>query len=263
MSGNSRMNKSTQSQSTQQRFRQRAQSNESDKNQKSPRDEKDRRFQPNRLVKILTDSKYEPMLWRGPFRYSNMVRLRTIADGSCFFHAIALAYFKPYILQKYPNGSYFDRKEFIMKLRHDLAKTLSSRVNPSDPSSPIYYDVISRGKLRNFSKAVTRYSLENMTKELNSNRPVDNAYQELVSDLLNKDIYILDMIKQDVYVTGSDDDILIKGRNSIVLLYIDDKSETGHFELVGLNEDGILKTVFSPNHRFIRAIQNRLENIRR
>ena len=66
-------------------------------------------------------------------------------------------------------------------------------------------------------------------KELDSDRPVDNAYNEFISDQLNKDIYILDAVTQDVYMTGSDDNVLYKDRPSIVLMYL-----PGHYELVGL-----------------------------
>jgi len=208
------------------------------------------------MVRYLTNSEYENLDWQDPFGYPNLVRIRTPTDGSCFFHTIAKSYFKPYITGKL-NGESFNRKEFIRKLRKDLSIKLGTRINPSSPDSPIYYEVLSRGKLPEFSKSVPVYSLANMQKELDSDNPVDNVYNEFISDQLNKDIYILDMIKRDVYITGYDDEILYKQRPSIVILYL-----PGHYELVGLDEDGVIKTLFDTNHDLIRFIRARKEALR-
>ncbi len=209
-----------------------------------------------RLVRYLTNSEYENLDWRDPFGYEGLVRIRVPTDGSCFFHAIAKSYFKPYITGKL-NGKPFNRKEFIKKLRKDLSIKLKTRINPSDPQSPIHYQVLSRGKLPEFSKSVPAYTLENMQKELDSDHSVDNVYNEFISDQLDKDIYILDMIKRDVYITGYDDEILYKGRTSIVILYL-----PGHYELVGLDNDGTVQTLFDPDHDLIRTIRGRMEAVR-
>lgn len=209
-----------------------------------------------RNITYLVNNEYENLNWTGPFNYPNMVRIRTPTDGSCFFHAIAKSYFEPYILGKLNNAP-FDRREFIKKLRKDLSLKLKSRVDPTNPNNQlIYYDTLSRGDLAEFAKSVPVYSLENMVKELDSDHAVDNVYNEFISDQLNKDIYILDMVKKDVYITGQDNDILYKDRKSIVILYL-----PGHYELVGLDENGIVKTLFDPNHPFIRYIQDRMESI--
>jgi len=217
---------------------------------------KKRRIDPDqKMPRYLLNNEYENLVWDGPFSYPNMVRIRTPTDGSCFFHAIAKAYFEPYINGKL-NNKPLNRKEFIQKLRKDLSKKLKSKVNPTDPQSPIYYNILSRGKLGEFSKSVPNYSLENMVKELDSNRPVDNVYNEFISDQLDKDIYILDMLKKDVYITGYDDEILYKNRPSIVILYL-----PGHYELMGLDETGVVKTLFDPDHNFIKAIRERMVKV--
>jgi len=207
------------------------------------------------LLKYLTNSEYENLDWKEPFGYEGLVRVRTPADGSCFFHAIAKSYFKPYILGKI-NNKPFDRNEFIKKLRKSLAVKLGSRIKPSDPRSPTHYEVLSRGQLPEFAKSVPAYSLENMQRELNSTRAVDNVYNEFISDQLNKDIYILDAVKRDVYITGFDDEILYKNRPSIVILYI-----PGHYELVGLEENGSIKVLFEPDHDLIKTIRARMAEL--
>ena len=45
--------------------------------------------------RYLVDHEYENLVWNGPFSYPNMVRIRVSLDGSCYFHAIAKAYFDP------------------------------------------------------------------------------------------------------------------------------------------------------------------------
>ena len=201
----------------------------------------------------LTNSEYEKINWKGPLRYNGMVRIRVPGDGSCFFHAIAKAYFRPYILGKI-NNSGFNRKKFIRDLRKDLAKKLGQPVDPTDTSSLTHYDLLSRGQLRQMSKEISRYSLKNMVNELGNDRPVDNLFNEFISNELNKDIYILDGIKQDVYMVGDDSEILYKDRPSIVLLYL-----PGHYELIGVKEGGRVKTLFGADHDLIRLIQDRIK----
>lgn len=208
------------------------------------------------MTTILTNSEYENLPMDGPFKYNNLVRLRTIADGSCFFHALAKSYFKPYITGLL-DGKPFIRREFIQNLRKDLSVTLGSKINPSDNSSPLYYDELSRGELKDFSKSVPEYSLKNMQKELDSKRSVDNVYNEFISNQLDKDIYIIDAVKKDIYITGDDNDILYKNRPSVVILYL-----PGHYELVGLiKRNGDIKTLFNPDHDFIQAIRERINII--
>ena len=202
-------------------------------------------------------------LWNSPankdnkFYYPNLVRIRTITDGSCFFHAVSKAFFEPYITGTL-NGLSLDRKEFVKKLRTDLSKKLGQKINPENPNSPRYYDILSRGELEEMSKDVPAFRLENLQNLLDSNRPVDNVFNEFVSNQLDKDIYILDGNKKDVYITGRDEDILYKDRPSIVILYI-----PGHYELIGVkddndNDDGVITTLFSPDHSLIKAIKNRI-----
>jgi hypothetical protein len=207
-------------------------------------------------LSILMDREYEPLNWTEGFTYPNMVRIRTSADGSCFFHAIAKAYYIPYRTGML-NGVAINRHQLVKTLRRDLAMKLGQPANPLEPNGPTNYDLLSRGQLREFSKAVPRYSLDNMKKELNSPSAIDNVYNEFISNQLGKDIYLLDGENRDVLVTGNDDDILYKDRDSIVILYI-----PGHYELVGLLQGDRIETHFLPSHPFIQAIRNRMAELR-
>ena len=207
---------------------------------------------------MLADNEVQPLNWtRGGFNYPNLVRIGTIGDGSCFFHAIVKAFYTPYKLGVL-NGVPIDKRAFIKNLRKDCAVKLVQKVNPSNKLSPRYYDVLSRGRLNDFAKSVPAFTLENMQKVLNSNLPIDNSFNEFISNLLNKDIYLLDFSTKDVYITGKDDDILYKGRDSIIILVM-----PGHYELIGLITNNGIQTLFPADSALIRAInQQRLRKMR-
>ncbi len=179
----------------------------------------------------------------------NAVSLKTSADGSCLFHAIVQAYYKPYIEGK------IDRYQFIQQFRSDLAEQLPDR-----------YDTLGAGFFKTLN--YPQYSLENMMIELKSGRAVEIEYIQLIADLINKDIYI---ISKKVNHDGGeplmyeDNDILYRDRPSIVLLYIEnDPKKTGHYETMGiLNEDESVSTLFSPDHDFILRIRERMDRLKK
>ena len=201
-------------------------------------------------MRPLIKNEYEKLEWEGIFKDFNLIRIRTDMDGSCFFHALAKAYFKPYILGKIDNEP-FDRKEFIKNLRKDLSKKLGMK-----KGNKTYYELLSKGELAKTSKEMPQYSLENMQKELDSYSPVSNIYNEFISNQLNLDIYILNSETKDVYMTGTDEILLYKNRRSVVILYL-----PGHYELIGvMYKDGV-ETVFSPNSKFIGKIRKRMKEL--
>lgn len=196
-------------------------------------------------VKIpILNRTYDNLQWDRNFKYDQMVRLYTIGDGSCFFHAVVKAYFIPYKLG-YLNEQPLDRGVFIRNLRRDLARTLRE--------DPEVYKNLSRGQLENMSKTLDQFKLDEMIKVLDSDMPVDNLFNEFVSNVIDKDIYLLDLEKEDVYITGDDTDILHKGRDSIVILTM-----PGHYELVGVERNGVIQTLFSHKDDFIVYIRERL-----
>lgn len=207
------------------------------------------------MIKPLITEEFERMKWDGFLKDFNLIRIRTFLDGNCMFHALAKAYFKPYIVGK-KDGEPFDRREFIQNLRKDLAKTLGSKVNDDKNKDKTYYQILANGELENIAKDMPEYSLKNMQKELSSSTPVSNYFNEFISDQLNIDIYILDSKTKDIYMTGTDLKLLYKKRRSIVILYM-----PGHYELVGLmNEENYIETYFPPTHPFILKLQERMKN---
>lgn len=203
---------------------------------------------------ILWNNEYQELFWNDtPFSYPDLVRIRTIGDGSCFFHALIKAFFVPYKIGKL-NGGIFSREKFITQLRKNLSVLLGQRINSKDPNSPRHYDLLSRGKLGEISRELQQYSLENMQKELDSKSPIDNIYNEFISNILNKDIYLLDLVSRDVYVTGNDSDILYKNRDSIIILTM-----PGHYELIGLKTPKGIQTLFPYDSPLIKSIRKRID----
>ena len=245
------------------------------------------------VLHYVTDGGYEPLIWQSPspFIFPNfstekgnntvMVRLGTIMDGNCFFHAIANAIYPSYQTGYRDTGNgqkMAISKEWIVRsMREQLAYRLSEPIhsrsidfltNLSQRTTSIagektVYDTLWRGTLREFSKGVPEYTLTNMQRTLRGSKAVDNVYNEFISNEIDKDIYLLNGETHDVYFTGDDDDILYKNRPSIVILVL-----PGHYELVGLlfrNNNSAydeIETLFDPQSSFIQAIRSRMQQIR-
>lgn len=189
--------------------------------------------------------------WSGisNFSYDGMVRKKEIGDGSCFFHSFADSFYRPYKLGE------VDKRKFVKSIRHQLSELLGSK----NERGIVWYYTLSRGKLLDYSKQMPDFTLENMQALLDSSNSIDNRFNEFISNVFNKDIYIIDGTTRDVYITGDDDEILYKGRESVVLLYYN----RNHYDLVGILDDDRLITLFKPNHPFILQIRARMSVLRK
>ena len=203
----------------------------------------------DRHPKVINDE-WLPLIWNKSFSFPGMSKKRTLGGGSCFFHAIADA-----CSISYREGKIGDvpisKNDFVRKLRFELADKLEQMVSPTEPLSLRYYDIISRGELANMSSAIPNYKLENMQTELRSGVAVDNMYNEFISLILNKNIFLLNAETQDVYITGNDMVLLYENRESIVILI-----NSGHYELVGIVQNNSYTTLFPYNSLFITYILN-------
>ena len=201
-----------------------------------------------------------PLNWGKGFEKFRMTRICTIADGNCFFHALLNAFFENYRIERL-DQIVMSKSEIVSNLRHNLAVRLSEPSNSKDNKSFCHYDLLSRGNFRVFSEAVPDYSLSEMKRRLDSSASIGNEFNEFLSNQLNKDIYLLELKREDVYITGNDKDLLYKNRDSIVILYME-----GHYELIGLLPEGSngigeqpIDTLFKPSHPFIRFLNERMD----
>ncbi|HLX54829.1 MAG TPA: hypothetical protein VKR58_12850, partial [Aquella sp.] len=144
-------------------------------------------------------------------------------------------------------------KEVASTMRKELSLLLGSK----NQQGILWYDTLSRGKLSEYSKGMPAFTLVNLQKLLNSNEYVDNRFNEFVSNVFNKDIYIINYSTQDLYITGKDDDILYKNRDSIVLIWY----RENHYDLLGIIENNKLRTLFDTNHPFITLLKDRKRNL--
>jgi hypothetical protein len=179
----------------------------------------------------------------------NLVVIQTIGDGNCYFHSVLRAFNTSYIKA----GAHFDRINLARTFRNALA----DRLIETDPlTGSDYYSGLNNGRLEDISQGVKEYTKDALRKELLSSQPVDNIYQELISNSVNKDIYIIDGETMDMYNTGSAFSLYYKGRNSIIIIYT-----PGHFETVGIRRsDGTIDTIFTPEHPLIQSCRERLIN---
>ena len=132
-----------------------------------------------------------------------------------------------------------------------------SRVNLANFSENVMKNksAISASSSNSSSSSSTNliYSLDDMVTELKSGNDVGYIYNEFVSNEFEKDIYFLDYNSNDVYVVGDDFDLYYLRRPSILLLSI-----PGNFELVGIQKNEGIQTLFNPNDPFIEAIKLRM-----
>lgn len=166
-------------------------------------------------------------------------KIKTIGDGSCYFHAVLMA-----ISMKYRRKDYFERVLLARDLRNALADVLDEE----------YYN-LSGGKLEEFSREYKQSSLDYMKRELRSRIPVDNKYHELVSNELSLDIYIIEKKYDRVYNFGKDN-LYYKERDSVILYYDEDGC---HFELLSVCNNNGLQTVFEANSPVIKNIKVHLK----
>jgi hypothetical protein len=187
---------------------------------------------------------FEVLDWdTSPIYLEGLVRKKEIDDGNCFFHAFIDAFYKPYQM-----GT-IDRKAYIRSLRQELSVLLSKK----NANGVMWYQSLSRGKLAEFAMNVPSFTLEAMQAILNSSEYVDNRFNEFVSNVFNKDLYIIDGNTKDLYMTGKDNDILYKARQSIVLIW----TNGNHFDLIGILENNKLRTLFDSDHPFILLLRDR------
>ena len=175
----------------------------------------------------------------------DFVILSTIGDGSCFLHSVLLAFNKKYI-----ESDNKERKKIVYKLRKDLSKVLEEKENDKS-----YYENLSRGEIEELSLALPDLKIDKMKKYLNSHNWINIFYLELISNQLNIDILIYNQRSKKFYTTG-DEEIYHRGRNTIILNYI----ENFHFETIGINL-GETKTLFTFDCKIIQDIKKKYYSV--
>jgi len=198
---------------------------------------------------------YAEINWKNGFENWPLVRFSTPMDGNCLFHAICNSFFSSYHDEKL-NDQTVTRDKIVAAMRKELSETLSKPIS-DESNSPRHYDILNGGNTSAFSEAVPEFKLKYMQKQLDSNTSIGYGYMEFIGNVLNKDIYILEAIRHDIYITDELPYTIRGNRSSIVLYYMN-----GHYELVGIhNQNNTFDTHFSPEHTFIRFLYDRVKSI--
>jgi len=200
---------------------------------------------------------YQKIMWKQGFENWDLIRIDTIGDGNCLFHAIANGFFVPYHTG-IVDGNKMTRREIIKQMRKEFSEKLSSPVS-SELNSKTHYEIINSGKTSEFPVCPDLpeddFSLSNMKKQLDSDKYIGYGYIEYISNMLDKNIYILNDSNNDLYPFEKTEllNIYKKNRPSIVIYY-----KLNHYELVGIMNNGIIDTYFDSDHTFIKFLYNRV-----
>lgn len=207
------------------------------------------------------------------FGFPKLCVVDTVGDGSCFFHAIVSSFYPLY----YFTESLQSKSRVIQQFRSELAQILASPAprhivdaclktqhqlssldgQSNEPEKRLrYYDILSRGSLKQLSESVPEFSLKHMQAALRSNQAVDLSFLEFISLFLNKNIFLLSREHQDVYCTGDRELLEHPDRQCIVVM-----AGGNHYELAGLHDksQGVVKTIFRYDDQLIQSIRERLD----
>ena len=170
----------------------------------------------------------------------HFVTIDTIGDGSCLLHSVLYSF-----NNKYRKFGFNERIKFSDEMRKNLADVLEEQENDKT-----YYQNLSRGEIEELSKVLKEMDVDFMKRHLCSRKWLNIFYLELISNQLDIDIIIVNEKNRKIYKTG-DSELLIKGRNTVLINYI----EEAHFETIGIVTQEGIKTFFSPDSKVIRDIK--------
>lgn len=186
---------------------------------------------------------YEPIKFerKNGFEAFKLKRFHVPPDGHCLFHSLLFAFYVPY-KEESLHGKSLSKLQIVINLRHELADRLDT-----------VYESLSGGNICKFAEAVPEFKMDVMINELRSNHYIGYGYIEYISNLINKDIYIINGNTCDIYIS---DELpyLIKGRTSIVLYYKD-----VHYEPIGLWQEGKYYCHFKACHPFIKFLRAKID----
>ena len=186
--------------------------------------------------------------------YSNLVRIATMGDGNCFIHAVLKSYSKTY--QNNRTASF--RANLAREIRRDLGLKLAKE-NPLYPGFS-YWETAGKGafprlllnELTNpalIKEIGVDFSLYGLQRLFNSDVMLGDEVYSFVSEVLGLDIYILRATKDNLYPHIHTHNPA-KPRNGIVII-----GNKYHYEVLAINKDSGLQTIFTPNDPFIQILQ--------
>jgi len=209
-------------------------------------------------IKALNDDTYAPLKCK--WSKEKIVRISTIGDGTCLFHALLKSFY-----DRYQNDiNKYNRMHIAATVRRDLGLLLSYE-NPKYKGYS-YWFTISNGSFPRMLMLQLKdpnlinllnvdYSLQGLQYLFNSSYTLGDEVYSYIGEILKINIFIL-LANEDnlepIYTNFS-----FSSTNKCVVII----GNTCHYEVLALNNDNGLQTVFSPNHPFIKEITTIFPNI--
>jgi SAM-dependent methyltransferase len=164
--------------------------------------------------------------------FGDIVRIGTIRDGSCFFHAILYA-----LSSEYRNANSVMRMQIVAQFRTNLKSKFTKAV----------YNNLGNGNLASLD--MLDFSYETMKENLgNPTEYVGNEFLEFVSDVIGVNIRFISGNNPKVYNHGEDRSIVYRTSRSNIIIYWQGDN---HYELIGeINQENI-RVLFSDKDAII------------
>lgn len=183
-----------------------------------------------------------------------LYRIYVPSDGSCLIHALLGSFYIPYI-RSMREERIRDATHIVKSLRHELSVKLSA-VNSGTMKT--YYSELHDGYTSTFADSTygegREYTLRGMKELFDSDAWLGFGQMQHISNQLNKDIYVLDLVSKDIYNMGrSDMPSLYKDRESVILLYT-----YSHYELVAYETNGNYYAHFKHDNPLIQYLYERM-----
>ena len=192
---------------------------------------------------IREDDKVEPVIsdW-----YENVVRIGTLADGSCFYHSFLKSFYDHY--QKAPKE---ERFKIVKELRKELSDVLEKKIGNST-----IYEQIGNGLFLDYENQKVPivkdmvFNLENLKKILNSYEYLGEEILLLTVELFSINIHIVIPTDKNLYYYHS---YTSEGNKYAIVI-----ANVGncHYETIGLEYSDGIKTLFFENDHFITKIKS-------
>jgi hypothetical protein len=195
-----------------------------------------------------------------PWTEERVVRIGTIGEGSCFFHAYVKGYYGPY--QDSTDSRW--KMNFIANLRRDLGYGLSTIDDNWDGNvgSPTYPDYLPEEERTYYNKYFATFgeidpslSLNVLSRNIsNPSFCVGDEVYQYVADILGIGLIVFELNEYGLRLSRK-----YNNSSNFDHKYVCVINVPGHYELIGverdINGEMLFQTIFDENDEFIQNIE--------
>ena len=193
------------------------------------------------------EKSFEFISWTSAVSYEDVCRVLTHMDtGSSLVHACLNAICIPYRDGKMYNQQ-ISQIEFVHMFRRELASALLENVSIYDETK--YVELLGHGSW----VAMESTDIDVlMSRLITPSCEFDPVMTEHLSNVLDKDIFIIDSETEDILLDSDEPTTRYKKRQSIVVLKVEN-----HYELLAIRKlSGEFITHFDTNHPWIQKLHS-------